>query len=115
MYITTKKTNNIEYRVYPIGVEPEGQIIYKGHKLGVDTTILEQIIDWRIERSVGRIYFPKYDKVKENISIIDASIWDIGRVDNFDTKLVESWETVQNNLKSKIGNYSKIIITKTNI
>lgn len=115
MYLVLKSLNNIEYRVYPYGSDDiSGTIVYKGHKLGVDSSLLEQIIDFRIER-IGKIYFPKYDRVESELTMMDANLWDVGRVDSFDVDLFESWESFLLKMKFKFGNITKIVITKNNI
>ena len=115
-YIVSKSDARFEYRVYIDNDDnKEGRVIYKGHKLGIDENILLEVIDYRIEKSTGNLFFLKYDQINENIDFKNKNIWNTGRVDSINLNLLESWDSLIRKLKIDNGDYRKIIITKINI
>lgn len=114
-YIVFKNTGRKQYRVYVDGMEYEGDLIYKGHKLGVELNLLSALIDFRLEKISGSITVLRYDKVKDDISMLDKNIWKVGNSESFESLIKESWESMQNALESKFGKFRKILITAVNI
>jgi hypothetical protein len=115
-YLVTKSTTRNQYRIYiDDQTDKEGSIIYKGHKLGVEEDILGEILDIRVERSGGNFIVLNYNKVETEPDHTDMKMWIIGRSESLKNKLFESYESLQNKMKSKFGEFRKIIITKVNI
>ena len=98
-----KKTNRGEYRIYLEGEEVEGQIIFKGHKLAVGNLLLNEIIDYKIDRFTNTIFFINYENGEK---------WETTKENNKDINILFSWDSLLNNLKKERGNFRKIIITK---
>ncbi len=114
-YLVFKSDNRREFRIYPDSAEVEGQIIYKGHKLGVELNLLSQLIDYRIERSSNKVLFLRYDKVTDSVSNLDSKIWKVSTSESFDKQILESWESMQTALEQKVGKFKKIFFTVVNI
>jgi hypothetical protein len=100
-YLSTKKLKNREFRVYPENAKIEGQVIYSGHKMGIDDKILPQIINIKIasEKNTYRLF--RYDDDK----------WIDAHSTNLLPKLLESWDSILNTLESKCGKFKKVTIT----
>lgn len=105
-YIVTKFTPRYECRIYVEGSDFEGDLIYRGHKLGLEKEILSEILDYRIERSNKNIYLLDYNKSEQ---------WLSGRAEDLDSLLQKSWQSLQDKMTHEFGNFRKIIITKINI
>ena len=115
-YIILKNIGFNQYRVYVESVEYEGDILYKGHKFGVNEKLISQIIDYRNVGNTNRILVLKYDKVVENkVNILDKTTWQTGTLDSFDKMIWESWLSLLTALESKNGKFRKILITRVNI
>jgi hypothetical protein len=114
-YLVFKSDFRREFRLYIDGNEVEGQIIYKGHKLGVEVNLLSQLIDFRIERSTNKISFLQYDKITEGVTLLDKNIWKISIQDSFDKNILESWDSLLRASEKKFGKFRKILITAVNI
>jgi hypothetical protein len=115
MYLVSKSDNRTQYRIYLENSEIEGRIVYKGHKLGVDSNLLSEILDYRFEKSSNKIHFLKYDKVDGEPDYRNSDIWIIGRNESIQKNLLDSWISLNQSMREKFGDYRKIIITKVNI
>lgn len=114
-YVVSKKNSREEYRVYVECESPEGNLIYKGHKLGLESNLLLEILDFRIEKSSNKIHFLNYDKVEDEISTHNSKIWTIGRPESLDRNLLDSWMTLNKRLRVQCGDFRKVVVTKVNI
>lgn len=114
-YLVLKQEARKQIRIYPDGSKFDGQILYKGHKLGVEIDLLTKIIDYRIERSTNKISFLIYEKVSDVVSHVDTTIWKFSSPDSFEKNIIESWESVQRQMENKFGKFRKILITIVNI
>ena len=115
-YIKTKGDNISEYRVYVDGTETEGYIVYRGHKFGVETNLLSEILDYRYEKSTGRMFFLKYDKVDNQPNILNLENWEIGKMESSNKNLLDSWISLLKKMRIKLEvDFRKIVITKVNI
>lgn len=114
-YLVLKQEARKQIRIYPDGMKFDGQILYKGHKLGVEIDLLTKIIDYRIERSTNKISFLIYEKVSDVVSHVDTTIWKFSSIDSFEKNILESWESVQRQMENKFGKFRKILITIVNI
>lgn len=116
MYLVSKHGPRYEYRIYIDNDEPtEGNIIYRGHKLGIDDKILQEILDYRIEKSTNKVLYLKYDKIIGEINHKNQDIWENGKIESLYKNLLDSWMSLSKTMRSKFGDYRKIIITKVNI
>jgi hypothetical protein len=109
-YIILRTDNKQEIRLYKDGVDFEGDVIFKGHRLAIETNSLSKILDFRIERSSGKIFFLKYDKITNGIDFLDNKIWLVANSTTYEKNLKESWESAQKALELKCGNFRKILI-----
>ena len=114
-YIISKSGGRSEYRIYKDGDDFEGYPIYNGHKLGVENNLLAEVLDYRIDRGTGKIHFLKYDKVVTEPNHLDLKMWEIGRGESMQKNLLDSWISLNQVMREKLGEYRKIIITKVNI
>ena len=114
-YTITKQTPRNEWRIYLDDESYDGKIIYKGHKLGINTETLMEFLEYRKERSSGKILFLDYEKVQNTPDHKDSEQWIVGTTNNIEPILEKSWESLLNMLKEKKGNFRKISITKVNI
>ena len=114
-YVVFKNVNRRQYRIYLDGAEYEGRLVYKGHKLGVELDLLSHLIDFRIDRTSNRISVLNYEKVEENVDILNKNQWFVGTSDNLGNLLNESWNSLQKTLENKCGKFRKILITEVNI
>ena len=114
-YIITKQTPRNEWRIYIDSDIKDEFVVYKGHKLGVETNILMEFLEYRRERTTNRIYFLNYQKIEKISDSKDMTKWIQGTVDNPERALVESWNSLQSKLKEKKPDFRKILITRVNI
>lgn len=114
-YIVSKTNTREEYRVYIDCENTEGSLIYKGHKLGLESNLLLEILDFRLEKSSNRIHFLNYEKVEDEITTQNSKIWIIGRRESLDRNLLDSWMSLNKKLRLQYGDFRKVIITKVNI
>lgn len=119
-YIKLKSNSRLEYRLYL--KDPEDQnldFVYQGHKLGINDSILDQILDYRFEASTNRIYYLRYDILfnkfpNEQPSLTNLEIWKPGR-DSKDKELYEIWGNLLQFIRGKIGTFKNIWIVRINI
>ena len=114
-YIVSKSSGKAEYRIYKEGEEIEGYPIYSGHKLAVDSNLLAEILDYRIEKSTGKINFLRYDKVISEHNHLDLTLWDVGKKESIEKNLFDSWISLNQKMKFDLGEYRKIVVTRVNI
>ena len=116
MYLISKKCPQFEYRIYIDNNDKiDGQIIYKGHKLGVESNVLNEILEYKIEKSSNTIFFLKYDKIIDTVDHKNKDIWESGTSESMSKLLLNSWTTLSKSMVNKFGEFRKIIITKVNI
>jgi hypothetical protein len=116
MYLVSKSGPKCEYRIYIDNNEPvDGHEIYKGHKLGVEDSLLYEILDFRIEKSTNKILFLKYDKIINEIDHKDSTLWEDGKMESISKNLLDSWISLCRSMREKFGDFRKIIITKVYI
>jgi hypothetical protein len=111
-YTIIKQTPRNEWRIYLDNQECDGKIIYKGHKLGITKETLKEFLEFRQERSSGKLLFLDYEKVNHEPDHKDMKQWIIGNTNNIDTIAEQSWESLLNKLKQENGNFRTISITK---
>jgi hypothetical protein len=103
-YITIKKDPRYEYRFYTEHIqEPEGKVIYKGHKLGIDEKLLASLLEYKMERTRDRIYLMDYDSTDR---------WFPSSSSNIVNTLNQSYESLQSKAEKKFGKFRKIVITR---
>jgi hypothetical protein len=108
-YVISKIEPRCEYRIYTENSKNiEGKIIFQGHKLSIETSFLDKIIDFRVERSSGKIYTPDYLKENSGPSLVG---WFEGRTDVVSKNLQKSWETLKQKIEMELGSFRKITVT----
>ena len=103
-FITIKKDVRFEYRLYPETQEViEGQVLYRGHKLGVDQKLLSNILLFKSERNTNNMYI--YDYTSENR-------WFKCNSSDVLLAINKSYETLQTKAEHQFGKFRKVIITR---
>ena len=103
-FITIKKDPRFEYRFYLEGEENvDGKIIYRGHKLGVDESLLLNLLDYKVERTTNKIYLKDYQFEDQ---------WFAGNNSNSIRVIQKSYESLQNKAEQQFGKFRKIVITR---
>ena len=99
-YITIKKDPRYEYRFYTEHIqEPEGKVIYKGHKLGIDEKLLASLLEYKMERTRDRIYLMDYDS---------SDRWFTSSSSNIGNTLNQSYESLQSKAENNLVNLEKL-------
>ncbi len=114
-YIVTKQTPRNEWRIYLDEEVTDQDIIYKGHKLGIETKHLVEFLEYRRERSSGKVFFLNYENLKGEPDTKDMGMWISGTENSLDKIVDQSWSSLQNKLKDKKTNFRKITVTRVNI
>jgi hypothetical protein len=103
-FITIKKDARFEYRLYTETQEQiEGQILYKGHKLGVDQALLSNILMFKSERNSNNYYI--YDYLSDDM-------WFKCNSSDVLLAINKSYETLQSKAENQFGKFRKVIITR---
>lgn len=108
-YLVLKKWRNYEWRLYPENSDIEGEIIYKGHKFGLENSILSEILEIKVINK-NNFEILKYDE--SDTSNFLKKKWIKTNKDNFMKDIFHSWNTALAKLGSENQNFKKIIITK---
>jgi tRNA U34 5-carboxymethylaminomethyl modifying enzyme MnmG/GidA len=114
-YTITKQTSRNEWRIYLDQEKIDGKVIYQGHRLGIETKHLHEFLEFRQEKSSGKVLLLDYEKLKDEPDHKDMNMWIVGNNANIDTIVEKSWESLLNRLKKDNTNFRKIAITKVNI
>ena len=114
-YLISKSNPREEYRVYLDGENIEGTQISKGHKLGLETGLLLEILEYRIEKSTNKIHFLNYDKVEESIDTLNSKLWTIGKKESLQKNLLDSWISLNRKMRMQFGDFRKVVVTKVYI
>lgn len=115
-YLVSKRDLKYEYRIYiDSGEEIDGTLIFKGHKLQPDPSLLSRILEWKVEKSTGKFYFLKYNNVYSDINHLDSKLWNVSGVDSFDKMIQESWDSLLKKMTVDFGSFRKILVTENNI
>lgn len=119
--ILLNRNSKLEYRLYFQKPElDDNQILYKGHKLAINESMLEDIIWYKYELSSGKIFYLRYnvwlDKYPNEIpNYLMVDLWKSGTLQSKKKDLYETWETILQYLRKKYGNINNIYISKINI
>lgn len=108
-YLVLRKWRNYEWRLYPENSKFEGQVIYKGHKMGVDNNLLLEVIETKIMNN-NSFELLKYDE--GDLKVSSKRTWIKTDRDKLLKKLMESWESALNKLEIEDMKFKKIIVTK---
>jgi len=99
-----KKDNRFTYYLYTENhQEIEGQVIYKGHRLSLESQFLNQILEFKLEKSRDRIYIRDYSSDND---------WFISSSRNLIPMIEKSYETLQTKAEKEFGKFRKVIITR---
>jgi hypothetical protein len=110
-YLTLKKWRNYEWRLYPEDSQTEGEVIYKGHKLGLESNLILQIIETRTINK-NSFHFFRYDKDLSNKNTLDKGDWIKTDEKDFLKNLLDSWSSALNKLESDNKKFRKVVVTK---
>lgn len=119
--ILLNRNSKLEYRLYLQRPKlDDNQILYKGHKLAINESMLDDIIWYKYELSSGKIFCLKYDiwldKYPNEVpSNLMTDLWKSGTIQSKQKDLCETWENILQYLRKKHGNFSNIYISKINI
>lgn len=103
-FITIKKDNRFEYRLYKEDCELiQGTVIYKGHKLGIKESILSSILEYKLEKLSNRIYMLDYESYDS---------WFVASTSDYLNAMNKSYESLQTKAEKELGKFRKIIITR---
>jgi hypothetical protein len=101
-YVATKKLGKLEYRVWSEKGEPEGIVVWNGHKASIEDYVLAEILN--IKKIGDKISVIKYGSPEK--------VWlDVDKSKPL-KKLLESWETILDTLEANDGKFKKVTITK---
>jgi tRNA U34 5-carboxymethylaminomethyl modifying enzyme MnmG/GidA len=114
-YIVTKQTPRNEWRIYLDENTTDDTIIYKGHKLGIEKNHLLEFLEYRQEKSTGRIFFLNYENANGTPNAKDHSMWIPGNSNTLEKTLEQSWDSLQKKLKEQKKDFRKITITRVNV
>ena len=114
-YIVTKQTPRNEWRIYLDEDIKDEAIVYKGHKLGIEKTHLLEFLEFRQEKSTGRIFFLNYEQSNGKPDAKNLTMWISGNSNTIEKILEQSWNSLQSKLKEKKKDFGKITITKVNV
>jgi hypothetical protein len=114
-YFVTKQTLKNEWRIYLDQDVEDELIVYKGHKLAIEPKHLLEFLDYRQEKSTGKLYFLDYQNMKESPDTKDTNMWISGSTTTIDKIVDQSWNSLQNRLKQNTKNFRKIVVTRVNI
>ena len=113
MYIVSNFFANKEVRIS--NEELDGNLIYKGHKLGIPDNILSTLLYHRHDRSRNEYHFLDYQKWKdiynfEKLTPVTDKCW----FRNSDTHkaLLESYDTLLKSLKDINGDFKNIYVVE---
>lgn len=108
-YLVLRKWRNYEWRLYSDNSKFEGQIIYKGHKMGLDNNLLLEVIETKIMNN-NSFELLKYDE--GDLKVSSKRTWIKTDRDKLLKTLMESWKSALNKLEIEDVKCKKIIITK---
>jgi len=114
-YIVTKQTSRNEWRIYLDKDITDETIIYKGHKLGIEKTHLLEFLEFRHEKSSGRIFFLNYEQSNGKPDAKDLTMWISGNANTIEKTVEQSWNSLQIKLKEQKKDFRKITITRVNV
>jgi|688.fasta_scaffold564749_2 hypothetical protein len=119
MYVTTKSTTRNEWRVYVDNpeIKPEGEILYKGHRMGITTELLVEILESKVDVSKSTIYILRYEKMEAGVTadVRNLQIWKPVRQEHVNTELMDTWLNISDGMRKQFGNHNKIIVSRINI
>ena len=119
MYVTTKSTPRKEWRVYVDRPETEleGEILYRGHRMGVTTELLVEILESKVDVSKSTIYILRYEKMEAGVTadVRNLQIWKPVRQEHVNTELMDTWLNISDGMRKQFGNHNKIIVSRINI
>jgi hypothetical protein len=108
-YLVLKKWRNFEWRLYPENSICEGQVIYKGHKMGIDSNLLLETIDLKVNNA------NTFEILNYNEGVLHENrkkVWIKTDKNKLVKTLNDSWNSALEKLESENGKLKKIIITK---
>jgi len=115
-YYVTKQDHRNEWRVYlDDNITTDDTILYKGHKLGLETKDMVSFLEYRQEKSTGKLFFLNYKKVKEMPDTKDSSMWFEGNGSTIDRIVQESWLSLEKKIAEEGNKFRKVTVTRAPI
>jgi hypothetical protein len=108
-YLVLRKWRNYEWRLYPDDSKFEGQVIYRGHKMGVDNNLLLEIIEIKIMNN-NLFEVLKYDE--GDLNNLRKRVFMKADKNNLLKVLLDSWDSALNKFETEVGKSKKIVIKK---
>ena len=108
-YLVLKKWRNYEWRLYPENSEVVGDIIYKGHKLGIEDKVLLEILD---TKKINNNSLDILNYEESDITDILKKNWIRSEKGELSKKIFESWNSALNKLSVQNEKIKKVIVTK---
>jgi len=105
-YILSKREPTIEWRIYSIGDEIEGDIVFKGDYREINHSDLEIFIENRIDKNLNKIFVFNFEN-EVDFDFKKTDNWFSSGLELKERSFGKSWETLKPLFKNK-----KIIITK---
>jgi hypothetical protein len=107
--------NNMGDRVIRLCLDPsDGEVIYSGHKLGIDQSVLSEVLQYYYDKSSGRFMFLDYVRwdrangTSPGIPGMSGCLFS----DAPEKGLVRSYESLLELATSKLGRFRKIQIVR---
>ncbi len=115
-YYVTKQDSRNEWRIYfNDQVSTEDQILYRGHKLGLEPTDMIKFLEYRQERSTGKVFLLNYVMLKDRPDTTDSSMWFVGIETMLEKMINDSWESLEKKISNDGNKFRKITVTKAYI
>jgi len=115
-YYITKQDHKNEWRVYfDDKIDTDGQILYQGHKLGLESKDMIKFLEYRQERSSGKFFFLNYQNLKDVPDTTDSTMWFVGSGATIEKIINESWSSLEKKIVDGGKKIRKITITKAYI
>jgi hypothetical protein len=108
-YLVLRKWRNYEWRLYPDDSKFEGQVIYRGHKMGVDNNLLLEILDIKMVNN-NLFEILKYDE--GDLNNLRKKVFIKTDKNDLVKTLLESWNSALNKFENQNSNSKRIIVTK---
>jgi hypothetical protein len=115
-YYVTKQDSRNEWRIYLNDeVSTKDQILYRGHKLGLEPKDMINFLEYRKEKSTGKFFLLNYEILKDTPDTTDSSMWFVGVENTIDRMVIDSWKSLEKKIANDGKKFRKITITKAYI
>lgn len=99
-----KKDTRYTYYLYTENHQDiQGQVIYKGHKLGLEPKFLNLILEFKLEKTRDKIYIKDY---------ANDDRWFVTSSRALVSGMEQSYNSLQAKAENEFGKFRKVIITR---